>query len=129
MAKLDTLELVYEMRILLGKETAEAIEELLDEPLAEFNPYELARIANAFTQIGKQLTENAKKEAIETLGNRGADTFAGVTMEYKKGGTQRRLNTTVIRAKFPYEKFPKLYKISPVKESVAVTIESRAYTE
>ena len=102
------------------------MEGILEDPLADFTEYELARIGNAFTQLGTMITGIAKEQAMRTLGDRGADSFEGVTMEYKRGRVQSRLNTTVIRAKFPIEKFPRFYKKVVTKDSVAIKVDSRA---
>ena len=111
-------------RVLPG-EALEAIKDLLEDPGRDQSAGELARIAQAFNDIGDTVKFHAKAIMMRRLegmaGENAREVVDGTIFEYRPPRTQTRVNSDAVKAEFPIADNPDLYKKSNVSESISIS--------
>lgn len=105
----------------------ERLQYFLEEPLAEYDEFELARIAEAFNQLSDLLKGVVRASAIGWFGGKTVEeTSKGVSLRWRQGNPDStRLDTGKVRAAFPEKEYPSFYKPSPTGETVVITVKRR----
>lgn len=118
----------------MGEETANSIKMLLElgiltehgaavlwDYTADETPGKTIRVSRAFTEIGKQLTSDAKSMVSVQMGSgEMLDADNGIIFTRRPSYTQRRINTARIKQEFPFSENPDLYNLIQMPESIAV---------
>lgn len=117
---------VSELGRILSGDALEALKDLMVDPTADLQPGELARIGAAMSQIGADLTAEAKAAVAPMVeGGVGKDGYyadAGAVFKWRKGGEQTRVDTTAVRNFYPQGKHPHLYKAVVSRPSISVEL-------
>ena len=109
---------VHEISMAFDGEIIERMVDLLYDPGADHTAGQLARMGAAFAHIGVVLTDAAKTIAAKSS----IDEDAGVTFIQREPSSQTRVNTKLVKEKFPPAEFPTFWQDVPVKGSVAVEL-------
>ena len=111
-------------RVLPG-EALEAIKDLLSDPGSDHDAGELARIAQAFNDIGDTVKFHAKAIMMRRLeggsGENAREVMSGTVFEYRRARTQVRVNSDAVKSEFPRAENPDLYKESNVSDSISIS--------
>ena len=87
-------------------------------------------VGAALSQLGDEITKAAKGEAMTIYaGVRGKQIDGRLIIEYRGGGKQEKVDSDEVRKLFPPDEYPGLWKKSPVKEHIRVTIGERVEPE
>ena len=116
---------VTELGVVLSGESIERMATLRIDPDADLGPGQLARVGQAFSEIGGELMERAKDAVGDRVeGMVGASTRyvdAGVTFEWRKPTESTGVNAAEIKRTFPPAEYPELYKKSTRRGYVIMT--------
>ena len=82
-------------------------------------PGQLALLGALLTEIGQEITEQARKDALGIMEGREAHDH-GVRFEIRAGGVQQRVNTELFKKRYSLEEYPDLYKEVRTKETVSI---------
>lgn len=118
-------QILKELSRALDERALEQVDGLIEDPSADHTGGELARLGKAFNDLGKYLTDTSKTLMISSAqGSPGGVVDSSVLFKYRKGGTQTRIDSKIIRLSFPEEEYPGFYTTSEVKPSVSVQVGS-----
>ena len=111
------------LEILNGLVAGELIEGITDNRELE----EQLLIGAALTQIGSEITQIAKEQALTRYrGTRGKQIEGRLIIEYRPESQQTRVDSAAVRTDLPPDKYPMYWKRINTRESIRVTIAERS---
>ena len=117
---------IAELGAVLPGEALERLADLLADPGADHSLGQLARIGAALSDIGSQLTTEAREGMYDRLaggvGESGRTVQYGVLFQWRAPHEQTALDTRKMRALYPRDEHPDLYTTRQVKGSVSITM-------
>ena len=120
---LNTAEVVFIVAQYLGDEAADRLSAIFEDPGADHDFAQLARLGKILSDTGKHLSDGVRKSCRNHLSG-GTWAQDGVVLEFKPAHKQERINGDMVRDLYPIEERPDLYNIVPIKESVAVKVKA-----
>lgn len=115
---------VGELGVILSGDSLERLAGLMLDPDADLSPGQLARLGQAFSEIGGGCIA-AAKDAMEPRIAGGAAssriaTDAGVTFEWRPPSESHTLKTAAIKALYSRDERPELYRVSQRRASISL---------
>ena len=87
----------------------------------ELDPGELALLGGLLSELGDEITAQARKDSLQIMeGRRGYD--HGVVFEHRAGGTHLRVDTGMVRKLLDPLDSPQFFKEVRTKDSVAIKL-------
>ena len=128
--KMDATEIMGELGALFTEPNdpgLETLREFLEEPFGYYDEFEIARLAEAFEQLGGLLKSTVRHSAIRLFSDKHRkEERNGVSLRWRQGNADRmRVDTAKVKLAFPIEEYPSFYKPSPIGETVVITVKRR----
>ena len=128
--EMDAMEIMGELGALFKKPNdpgLETLREFLEEPLGYYDDFEIARLAEAFEQLGSLLKIIVRNNSINRFSDKNKEEERiGVKLRWRSGSPDSvRVDTDKVKVAFPKKEYPNLYKPNPIGETVMISIKRR----
>ena len=99
----------------------------MEEPLGYYDDFEIARLAEAFEQLGSLLKIVVRKNSIGRFSDKNKEEERiGVKLRWRSGNPDSvRVDTDKVKVAFPKKEYPSFYKPNPIGETVTISIKKR----